>query len=374
MIVVRLLTALVLLLAGCPSAFDDQERYACSGDDDCADGFYCQLGRRECVVDTTPAGYVFYGQCTDAQCTSGMAYRLEIPRPGVAALPTAQPLSAWVDGLDGAPTGTDQWAAPSASGAWTLLGTQRGEGVCADQGCLARVSRSAYEAIEIAGQVVQGSGGAVDDTGDLVLVVALRPGSDQTALYATRRGGAGWGALEDLTAGSASPYHAVPALTGDGCRVALECRQDKEGLVGTAICELAVGEPGCATARTGVAELVDPAQTPDGCADCTVSPANLRHPTWTPDGGLVFDADWTGQVILWRRTAAGTVEPVTRDVTYQTRPCVLPDGRIVSRSGHESQGASFGLRLFESDGTGSSTLLPAPTGPGVDASRLGCSG
>jgi hypothetical protein len=219
------------------------------------------------------------------------------------------------------PRAVDRWGGVSANGQWLLLRTERFFADCAGWACLVVMPAdlSSSEAVRIDGEMVHPNGpAAIAGGGDLV-IYADAGGPHEYDLWATARLGNGWSAPFPLTGDSPYPFHAEPAISGDGKRVLFACGNHQYLVESTAICEVA-------TDGTGFRVVLTPADGPAGSSPT----AALRHPAYVPDGSIVFAADWTGPAV-WR-IPPGEVTPERIgpgfDVDYG--PCVLPDGRIAS--------------------------------------------
>lgn len=360
-----LVALLALCGAACTSEFDPTARYECTSDADCVSGFYCHPAQDECVPDSVPAGAVFYGLCDDADCATSTVDRLEISRAGEAV--EARSVVSLLDGAD-APTGSEQWIAPSPSGAWLLLGTTR---ECAVQLCMALVAAdgSGFTPITLNAQPLQADSGVVDDAAATVVFEANNAETGAAGLFRIDQGPLGWQAAGDLGSAEACSDYQQLVLAQDGCRLAFRCIAPSGGV---SLAQITLDKAGCPSSEPGVEALVT-TDAPPACSDCATTGA-ISHPAFARDGSLVFEADWTGARTVWRRSVDGVVAPVNPALTHDTLPCALPDGRIVSRFGQQTNGASFGLKIMAPDGTSVETLLPPPAGPGVADSRLLCSG
>jgi hypothetical protein len=307
------------------------------------------------VVYNTDEGHVYRVAATAGETPEDLSLALDARWPAATtSAPDASPTAAAAS--------PDDWIAVSPDGGWLLLRTERFDPECAGWPCLAVVNAdlSAGEAVRVGGAVVHPEGpGAVAAGGDLV-VYPDDGGPHAFDLWAISRQGDGWAEPVLLTGASQYQYHGQPDVAADGTRVVFDCGDESDTATGTAICE--VGTDG-----TGFRVVLTPADAPPGLP----TTGTVHDPAYAPDGGIVFEADWTGDA-LWRLPPGVAVpQPVSPTFTNDNAPCVLADGRFVSLW-RERPGNGQGLRelkVMTPDGASFVMLVT-----GVDIEEIGCGG
>jgi Tol biopolymer transport system component len=100
---------------------------------------------------------------------------------------------------------------------------------------------------------------------------------------------------------------------------------------------------------------------PDGSnARCLVDTAgNEEFPTWSPDGTTIaFASDQDGNFDLFTVRADGTgLTRLTDTEVNEYRPVWSPDGRRIAYSTEVSENGPFSIRVMNTDGTDSSSLI-----------------
>lgn len=254
--------------------------------------------------------------------------------------------------LDALAPGIDEnFVQLSADGQWLLLSSERFDPQCAGYPCLSVVDIGAThgEAVLDTGgaPIRHGSGNGAAITRGGTAIAFSAPGVHERDLHFTERTDAGWTPPVLLTADSPYAYNALPRLDVNEQLIVFDCGDLPYGDTGTAICEVGIGGDGFRVVWT-------PDQAPTGAT----AGGFLHHPSYTPDGGIVFEAEWTGEQ-LWLLTP-GAAEPVLLrpDHHNDNAPCVLPDGRIVSLwLGRRGSSGVHELALKQADGSGDDMLL-----------------
>lgn len=128
-----------------------------------------------------------------------------------------------------------------------------------------------------------------------------------------------WSLPVAVSARSPFAYNASPSLSPDGATVFFDCGDMDVVDAERSICEVS-SRGGDIRVRVGAT---------DAPANATRAAATLRHPT-TRNDGLLFEADWFGTTQVFLAPHDGPPRPISPDVSNDTAPCALPDGRIVS--------------------------------------------
>lgn len=281
----------------------------------------------------------------------------------IAASAGAAPenLSEALDAL--APGTRDRYVAPSATGDWFVMSSDRGG--CSGE-CLVRVAAdlSAIEPVLAGGAEVYPAGiSAVSSDGNRV-VFATGGGPHNTDLWLTERSDAGWQAPILLTGDSTYAYNNMPAMDREATHVLFDCGQQPYPEDGqNDACRVNLD-------GSGFNRVVGYDTLPDTRFDKVQNP----HPG--PDG-VLFEGSWPvagdAPEIIWiLRNGASAPEPIGLGFPNSVSPCALADGRWVmlwlGRPGNDA--GSHELTLVGRDGSLIATLTPD-----VDVADigLGCS-
>ncbi len=253
-------------------------------------------------------------------------------------------------------SGEIAWINPSPDGSWFLVETERFDPTCAGWACLAllRADLSAFESVQVGGQVIHTEGFAAVGPSGQSIVYSAGDGPHVLDLWLIERTIEGWQGPQLLSAGSLYEYNSHPAIAADQRSVVFDCGPVPYGQQGTALCEVDLE-------NAAVMLLLSPSQLPPAAA--------FHHPDYAPDGSIVFEADPNGEQI-WRLPRDGDPELVGIGFDNDNSPCVLPDGRIVSLwLGREGGDSEHELKVMAADGSEDVMLL---TGVDVMDIGIGC--
>lgn len=375
--------AQALLLTGllACSSFDPDDRYGCDpgrGDEDCADGYWCDPSSGVCLVGAAPVavqrcrevsnrdapGHVVYRSSADHRLYRVPAYHPDDPRE-----PTPVDVTACLDAHHAPPplpagALVDEWVAASGDGEWLLLATRRFDDGCQDKACLTLIELGVlmdyqrcldephvcYDTLRVDGQPVYPAGmGDIAEGGELV-VVSIRPEAavDEQLVHVIGRVEEGWAFQGGAPPLEGHPVFAHPRVHAPTDRVVFECVEGSGADARADLCQWRLGEPHT--------ELLWSRH--DRPRDFDASPAGgarISHPDFLGDGRIVFAADWGGRSHLWVTGEPGVPpEPIPAlegpEAPQDSLPCGLPDNRIAFGSAPSSGSPLLQVISFEGDG------------------------
>lgn len=268
------------------------------------------------------------------------------------------------DALDALAPGTrDRYVAPSATGEWFVMSSDRGG--CSGE-CLVRVAAdlSRIDPVLAGGAEVYPVGVSAISSDGRRVVFAAGGGPHNTDLWLTELEGDAWSAPVLLTADSAYAYNNMPAMDREATHVLFDCGQQPYPEDGqNDACRVNLD-------ATGFERVVGYETLPDARFDKVQNP----HPS--PDG-ILFEASWpiagdAPEIIWLLRQDGAAPEPIGQAFPNSVSPCALADGRWVmlwlGRPGNDA--GNHELTLVDRQGGLITTLTP-----GVDVADigLGCS-
>jgi hypothetical protein len=233
-----------------------------------------------------------------------------------------------------APGGGDAWLASSHDGSRLLLSTERWDPSCMGWACLAVANDTLSNgaAVHAGAAVLHPSAiGAIAD--DARIVFPAAGGPHTVDLWRVDPVGGAWSAPVLLTRESPFDYATEPALAWDETKLLFDCGYQPYATVGTAICE--VGMDG-----SGLRIVLGP----DGVQPAFAGARTLDHPGYARDGSILFGAERNG-VQIWRLPPDGAApEAVGNVFNSDNRPCVLPNGSVVSQLQNDS---TYALKVMQ---------------------------